>query len=530
MKVKTETSDPLAKAADRLRELTEELEADLKTRTETKAGESADKLQPELIAVDLGAESCRVSLLRWNDNRPTIELVHRFPNGPLELGGCLRWDLEGIVQGVEEGLRACARTFEEGRAGHRRRAIAGIGVDGWAVDYVRLRPDGEPLGDPFCYRDERTIAAEREVLSRIPANRLYALTGIQQLRINTLHQLYADAMDGIPAETPWVNLPEYILYALGARCVSEYTNATHTQLVDLKRRNWCEDIFAAAGLDLAAAPRIVPCGTSLGRIGGPLARLAAFRNTELIAPACHDTASAIAGIPAEGDDWGYISSGTWSLVGTLLDRACTTADAERLNFTNEGGAGGKICFLKNVNGMWLLRQCLDAWQEAGGPWITTELVQAAEKQPAPEALLNVDEPDLLLPGSMPQRINAQRRQAGLAPLDESPAAAPAMANLIFHSLAARYAEVLTSVARITGKKLRRLYVAGGGSRNAYLNRLTAEKTGLELSCAAVESSTVGNFAIQLAALEGAYDPEIGVKAEAVARWAGILAEAEVTSG
>lgn len=530
MKTKTEPAEPLAEAADRLRELTDELEADLRARTEARALELPGKLRPALVAVDLGAESCRVSLLRWINDRPTIELVHRFPNGPLELGGRLRWDLEGIIQGVEEGLRACAREVEkDARPGRHRPAIAAIGVDGWAVDYVRLDADGKPLGDPYCYRDERTVAAEREVLSRIPAARLYALTGIQQLRINTLHQLYADSADGTPASAPWINLPEYVLHALGARRVSEYTNATHTQLVDLNRRNWSEEIFAAAGLNMAAAPKIVPCGTQLGRIRGPLARQPVFRNTQLVAPACHDTASAIAGIPAQGDDWAYISSGTWSLVGTVLDQACTSADAERLNFTNEGGAGGKICFLKNVNGMWLLRQCMDAWQEAGAAFTTPELIAAAAKLPAPQALLNVDEPDLLLPGNMPQRINAQRRQARLAPLDESPGAAPAMANLIFHSLAARYAEVLTSVKRITSKNLKRLYIAGGGSRNAYLNRLTAEKTGLDVSCAAVESSTVGNFAIQLASLEGAYDAETGVKADAVARWAGILAAAEVTS-
>lgn len=524
MKIKTEPAEPLADAADRLRELTEELEAGLKARTEVQAPKSPEKGKPALVAVDLGAESCRVSMLRWTGDRPVIELVHRFPNGPLELGGRLRWDLEGIVQGVKDGVLACAR-----RCARSSQSVAGVGVDGWAVDYVRLGPDGKPLGDPYCYRDERTVAAEREVLARIPPNRLYELTGIQQLRINTLHQLYADLADGIPVAAPWVNLPEYVLHALGAHRVSEYTNATHTQLVDLKQRNWCDEIFAAAGLDRAAAPKIVPCGTQLGCISDATARYPGLRGALLIAPACHDTASAIAGIPAQGDDWAYISSGTWSLVGTVLDEACTSVDAERLNFTNEGGAGGKICFLKNVNGMWLLRQCMDAWQGAGGAFTTPELIEAAEKLPAPAALLNVDEPDLLLPGNMPQRINSQRKQAGLPPLDESPAAAPAMANLIFHSLAARYAEVLTSVARITGKKLKRLYIAGGGSRNAYLNRLTAEKTGFDVSCAAVESSTVGNFAIQLASLEGAYDAEIGVKADAVARWAGILAEAEVTS-
>lgn len=524
MKIKTEPAKPLADAAERLRELTEELEAELKPRPQAQALNLPEKGKPSLVAIDLGAESCRVSLLRWSGDRPVIELVHRFPNGPLELGGRLRWDLEGIVQGVRDGLLACSR-----RSARSSQVVAGIGADGWAVDYIRLDPAGQPLGDPYCYRDERSVAAEREVLARIPAKRLYELTGIQQLRINTLHQLYADSSDGVPASAPWVNLPEYVLHALGARCVSEYTNATHTQLVDLKRRDWCEEIFAAAGLDRAAAPKIVPCGTQLGCISDASARDLGLRGALLIAPACHDTASAIAGIPAQGDDWAYISSGTWSLVGTVLDEACTSGDAERLNFTNEGGAGGKICFLKNVNGMWLLRQCMDAWQAAGADFTTPELIEAAERLPAPEALLDVDEPDLLLPGNMPQRINAQRRQAGLAPLDESVRAAPVVANLIFHSLAGRYAEVLTSVTRITGKNLKRLFIAGGGSRNAYLNRLTAEKTGLDVTCAAVESSTVGNFAIQLASLEGACNPEIGVKADAVARWAGILAQAEVTS-
>jgi len=523
MKIKTEPAEPLADAANRLRELSEELETELKTRTQGQALKSPEKGKPALVAIDLGAESCRVSLLRWTGDRPVIELVHRFPNGPLELGGRLRWDLEGIVQGVKDGLLACAR-----RSARSSQVVAGIGVDGWAVDYVRLGADGKPLGDPYCYRDQRTVAAEREVLALISPNRLYELTGIQQLRINTLHQLHADSADGVPADAPWINLPEYVLHALGARRVSEYTNATHTQLVDLKQRNWCDEIFAAAGLDIAAAPKIVPCGTGLGCISDTIARHLGLGGALLIAPACHDTASAIAGIPAQGDDWAYISSGTWSLVGTVLDQACTSADAEHLNFTNEGGVGGRICFLKNVNGMWLLRQCMDAWQQAGAAFTTPELIEAAEKLPEPEALLNVDEPDLLLPGDMPQRINAQRKQAGLPPLDESAGGAPVMANLIFHSLAARYADVLTSVARITGKKLKRLYVAGGGSRNAYLNRLTAEKTGLEVSCAAVESSTMGNFAIQLASLEGAYDADTGVKADAVARWAGILAQAEVT--
>jgi rhamnulokinase len=477
-----------------------------------------------LVAVDLGAESCRVSLLRWVDGRPKVELVHRFPNGPMELPSGMRWDLAGIWQGVEEGLRRSADLVQSGPGG--RDGIAAIGVDGWAVDYVRLGPNGEPLGDPYCYRDPRTISAENEVLARISAERLYRITGIQQLRINTLYQLYADGAAGIPASAPWVNLPEYILHRLGGRRASEYTNATHTQLVDLNQRAWCPEVFRAAGLDPAAAPEMVPPGTVLGMLKGPLSRLRPFRASQLIAPACHDTASAIAGIPASGAGWAYISSGTWSLVGTLLDEACTSADARRQNFTNEGGVGGTFCFLKNVNGMWLLQQCISGWRDAGRGWNVPELIELAERLPAPEALLDVDDPDLLMPGNMPARINAQRERAGLPPCPGHPDAAPVMANLIFHSLAARYAEVLKNVAAITGRRLERLYIAGGGNRNAYLNRLTAERTGLAVHCAAVESSTIGNFAIQLASIEGEYMPKLGVKAEDVARWAAMLTEAD----
>ena len=263
------------------------------------------------IAVDLGAGSCRVSLLRWVDGEAAVTLAHRFANAPREIAGGLRWDLAMIVAGVDEGVRKCAQIATEG--------VRSIAVDGWGVDYVRLDAAGEPLADPFCYRDERTLRAERALHERIGAERLRELTGIQQLRINTLYQLYADGLEGLPAQR-WLNLPEYLLYRWGGAAVSEYTNATHTHLIDLHHRSWCAEIFQAAQLDLACAPTLVPPGTEIGRLRGPLAELQALTDVVLIAPACHDTASAIAGIPATGSDWAYISSGTWSLVGTLLDQ------------------------------------------------------------------------------------------------------------------------------------------------------------------------------------------------------------------
>lgn len=477
-------------------------------------GASLPKDQRALIAVDLGAESCRVSLLRWSGGKAAIALVHRFANVPREVDGGLHWDFGRIEAGLDEGLRRCAAIATEG--------VRSIAVDGWAVDYVRVGADGKALADPFCYRDERTIKAERALHRKIGPDRLRDLTGIQLMRINTLYQLYADALAGLPEGRQWLNLPEYVLSRWGGAPVAEHTNATHTQMVELYNRQWCREIFQVARLDLACAPKIVPPGTEVGRLRGPLAELPALRDAVLIAPACHDTASAIAGIPATGNDWAYISSGTWSLVGTLLEQPRNGVAAAEENFTNLGAVGGGVCFHKNVNGMWLVRQCMDKWAVDGRTWTVSELVAAAEKIAKPHGLLDVDDPDLLLAGRMPERINAQRARKGLEPLDDSPENAPVFASLIFHSLAARYAKVLDRVALHSGKKLKRLFVVGGASQNDFLNRLTAEATGLELFRGSPESSTVGNFAVQMAVLEGSRDSVTGAHAEQVSRWAGLF--------
>jgi rhamnulokinase len=469
------------------------------------------------IAVDLGAESCRVSLLRWVVGKAIISLVHRFANTPREVDGGLYWDLAMIEAGLDEGVRKCAAIATEG--------VRSIAVDGWAVDYVRVDAEGKVLADPFCYRDERTIMAERSLHRKISPEKMRELTGVQLMRINTLYQLYADAEQKLPEGQQWLNLPEYILSRWGGAAVAEHTNATHTQLVELYSRQWCREIFLGARLDLARAPKIVPPGTEIGRLRGLLAELTALRDVVLIAPACHDTASAIAGIPTTGNDWAYISSGTWSLVGTLLEQPRNGEAARVENFTNLGAVGDRICFHKNVNGMWLIKQCIDAWTANGRVWTVPELVAAAEMVVKPEGLLDVDDPDLLLAGRMPQRINAQRMRKGLEVLDEGPDGAPGFASLIFYSLAARYAEVLERVAFHSGKKLKRLYVVGGASQNDFLNRLTQEATGLELLRGSVESSTVGNFAVQLATLEGSRDVVTGAYAEQVSRWAGLFVQA-----
>jgi len=468
-----------------------------------------------LIAVDLGAESCRVSLLRWKNGGPGIELVHRFPNAARESSNGLRWDLTRIEAGVEEGIRRAAEIAVEG--------VCALAVDGWAVDYVRLDETGSPLNEPFCYRDERTISAEIALHQRISADHMRKLTGVQLLRINTVYQQFADRQMGLPEGKLWLNLPEYLLHRWGGRAVAEYTNATHTQMAELGRMSWCKEIFDAATLSVTCAPPIVPAGTIVGRLTGPLADLPALRDVALIAPACHDTASAIAGIPASGDDWAYISSGTWSLVGVLLDHPLNTPQVAADNFMNLTAAGGRFCFHRNVNGLWLLRQCLEAWSEQGQSWNIPELVEHSSLHPASEDLLDVDDPELWLAGDMPSRINRHLSAAGKPLLDESCKAAPKMAALIFHSLANRYAAVLRQIELHSGRKLRRLFMVGGGSQNEYLNRLTAEATQLEVIRGAAESSTLGNFAIQLATLEREQSGRgAGAEAECIAKWAQIL--------
>jgi len=448
--------------------------------------------------------------------QPRISMIHRFANAPLDYGAAgWHWDLDRICGELEAGLRSCAEVAPEG--------VASIGVTGWAVDYVRLDGAGRPLAPPFCYRDERTQAAMEAVHELLPAKRLYALTGVQIQPINTLYQLCADRQAGIANSAPWVNLPEYILHWLGGPRVAEYTNATHTGLVDPETRQWSEQIFSTAGLDLSAAPEIVAPGSGLGPLRSDLRRLPAFSNTQLVAPACHDTASAIAGIPERGGKWAYISSGTWSLVGVPLAKTMRTPEAYVLGFTNLGAADSGVLFHRGIAGMWLLRQCMNTWDRQRA-WTMPELIAAAQRLPAPDQLLDLDDPALLPPGDMTARINDQRRQRGLASLPAGYAAAPQYANLIFHSLASRYGILVREIEQMTGARLDRICVVGGGSRNEYLNALTSAVTGLPVVRCSAESSTLGNFAIQWARVE---QPSGSIHPQAIAQKVSALAEVEI---
>ena len=469
------------------------------------------------IAIDLGAESCRISLLRWQNNQPAFELIHRIPNGPVSDGDSLRWPLNKILSGLEEGLRKAAQSAPEG--------VASIAVDGWAVDYVRLNQDGQPLGQPFCYRDERSVRSKEAADQIAHPQWMFVHTGAQPLRINTIYQLLADAAGGIDPYAPWVCLPEYVLHYLGGRRVAELTNATHTGLLDLETGDWSGPLLRLLNIPASALPPIAPTGAVVGKLQGPLTELPPYRDTQLILPACHDTASAIAGIPTSLEKTAYICSGTWSLVGTLTQMPITTQMAMDAGFTNQGAAGGGFCFHTNVNGMWILKQCLDSWRQNGRPWNLQTLIEQAAKCEKVPGIVTVDEPSLLLDGDMPARLNEQLRLHGYAEISDSAGNEPLFARTIFESLANRYSSVLQDLERMLGFKLERIHILGGGSLNHLLTRLTAERTGLTVERGNVESSTVGNFAVQLASSEAQVER---LQPDSIQRWAKRLCDAQLT--
>jgi rhamnulokinase len=316
--------------------------------------------------------------------------------------------------------------------------------------------------------------------------------------------------------------PEFILYWLSGKRVAEYTNATHTGLVNLKTRTWDAELFQLLGLDVNAAPPIVSTGTILGPLTGELAKLEAFRATQIVAPATHDTASAIAGIPADLSLSAYISSGTWSLVGTVTHAPVTTQHALDAGYTNIGAACEGLLFHSLINSMWVLKQCMESWAARGRPWSIESLIQeAAARSASATGVLDLDAEALMLDSEMPRRINAELTRQGFDPIPDVPGNERIFARTIFESLALRYGAATANLEKMLGRKLERIHMIGGATRNKLLVDLTEQRTGLKIEIGETESSTIGNLAAQLAASEAGGGK---VTANAVRRWAARLCE------
>jgi len=455
------------------------------------------------LAVDLGASSGRVMLARVGPGGVDLHEVHRFGNEPVHLvqagGPGLHWNVTGLYREVLTGLRAARAHLADGET------VAGIGIDGWAVDYGLLDGQGALLGTPYSYRDERTTrpgGGVERVHAVVPRRELYPRNGLQFLPFTTLYQLAADGPDRLAGAAIMLLLPDLLGYWLTGRACAEVTNASTTGLLDVRTRSWDLDLAGRLGIPAHLLPPLVRPGD---RIGTLLPHVAAATGlpeaTPLIAVGSHDTASAVVGVPATTDRFAYVSCGTWSLVGLELPGPVLTDASRDANFTNEGGVDGRIRYLRNIIGLWVLSESLRTWERAGSPVDLDALLAAAAEVPDGGPVVDVDDGAFLPPGDMPARIAAACRATG-RPV---PAGRPALVRCILDSLAAAYARAVDDAARLTGHPVDVVHLVGGGSRNVLLCRLTARATGRTVVAGPVEATALGNALVQARAtgtLEG----------------------------
>jgi len=442
------------------------------------------------LAVDLGAESGRVMLGILDSGRVQLEEIHRFPNRSLSENGHFHWDLPQLQGEIFAGIE---------KAAARGIPIAGISTDSWGVDYVLLDAKGNAIGKPYCYRDPRTHAATERLHKTMPFSEIYAETGIQFMTINTIYhfeaQLHADKAVFANADH-FLNIADYINAQLGGEPAAEQSLASTTQLYNPRTQTWSEKIAATLGIKKSLFPRIVPSGTLLGPITGQIAKLPALAQTQVIATCSHDTGAAVAAVPSTGDNWAYLSSGTWSLLGAELPAPIVTDAAREAGFTNEVGLGGTIRFLKNIAGLWVLQECRRAWEDTGTKLNYDDLTRlAAENGPA-AAHLNLSDPRFVSLGGMPGKIAAFCYETG-QPIPANPGE---FTRVILESLALTYAQTLRELENVTGRKIEKLHIVGGGSRSALLNQLSADATGLSVITGPVEATAIGNILIQALAL------------------------------
>jgi len=439
---------------------------------------------PLYIAVDLGAGSGRVFLCGVDPDEMMLDEVHRFQYLPEKEDGHLRWNFELIFEEILTGLAVAAT-----RSKKRGRAIRSIGIDSWAVDYGLLDDDGELIANPICYRDGRTKSAMESVFAVVPRSKIFEKTGIQFQPFNTLFQLHSESDIGKAKRL--LLLPDLINYFLTGKAFAEYTNATTTQMVNAASGDWDLDLLQRLNIPQRIMPEIVSTGTEIGYLRPELADDLGLQEVRVIAPATHDTGSAIAGAPLR-DGQGYISSGTWSLIGIETDRPVINAEAERLNFTNEGGVYGTFRFLKNVMGLWIFESCRREWKAVGTDVEYDTLLAEVSAKKEFKAFIFPDDPRFLNPASMLDAIADQLAETGQK-FENSPAE---LSKIIFDSLAFRYASVVRSIEAVTEKSILSIQILGGGGRNGYLNQMTANATGLSVQAGLTEATVVGNVLVQ----------------------------------
>jgi rhamnulokinase len=441
----------------------------------------------DYLAFDLGAESGRAVLGSFDGERLALSTLHRFSNGPVRVFDSLYWDVLRLFSELKVGLGLYRRQAGDG--------LDGIGLDTWGVDFGLLGRDGQLLANPRHYRDLRTEGMLEAALARVPRSEVFNYTGIQFMEINTLYQLLAMRLSGDPAleqAEALLMMPDLFNYWLTGVRVCEFSDATTSQCYDPRAGGWARPLLRRLDIPTHFLQEIVPPGTVLGPLHPAVAEEVGLRGVPVIAPACHDTGSAVAAVPASGRDFAYISSGTWSLMGVEIPQPVISDDSLAWNFTNEGGVFGSFRLLKNIMGLWLVQECRRAWAQEGEEFSYDDLTALAAAAPAFGPLVEPDSHDFLRPGDMPARIRAFCQTTG----QPAPESKGEIVRCALESLALKYRWVLERLERMLGRRLETIHIVGGGSQNRLLCQFAADATQRPVIAGPVEATALGNILLQ----------------------------------
>jgi rhamnulokinase len=439
-----------------------------------------------LLAFDLGAESGRGVLGLFDGERLRLEVIHRFPNGPVRTLDMVHWDVLRLYSEMLAALRRCAA---------EQKGIDAVGVDTWGVDFALLGRGNNLLGNPRHYRDPHTEGIMVAAFTRVPRQEIFRQTGLQFMRFNTLFQLLALQRDRSPlldAAERLLMMPDLFHFFFTGVRSNELTNASTTQMYDPMARGWAQDLLKAFDLPVRILGEVIAPGTVLGPLRASVAAETGLPAVPVVAPASHDTGSAVAAVPAQGKSWAYISSGTWSLMGAELEAPLIDDKALRYNFTNEGGVGGSIRFLKNIMGLWLVQECRREWERAGHSYSYDELARLAAAAPNFTSLVDPDHESFILPPSMPTALaDFCRRTSQPVPVEPG-----VVVRCALESLALRYRWVVERLEELLGRRIETIHVVGGGSQNELLCQFTADACNRPVLAGPVEATAIGNVLVQ----------------------------------
>lgn len=440
-----------------------------------------------IISIDLGANSGRAIVARVTEAGIEIDELHRFSNGPVTVHGRLYWDVLRTFEEIKESLRKYANSYEE--------EPLSLGLDSWGVDYGLFDKNGRLLRNPVHYRDARTEGTMEEAFEVVSREKIFAETGIQFMELNTLYQLFAQKKENpesLQSAESFLMMSDIFNYFLTGEMATEFSLATTTQLYDPVKKEWAKRLYEEFGFPLDMMGEVVEPGTKIGNLTEEVAEDVGLGRLPVIAPATHDTASAVAAIPAEGDDWAFISSGTWSLMGKEIDDPVINDDVLAANFTNEGGVAGTYRFLRNLTGLWLVQECKREWEKQGEEYSYGELTDMAREAEPFVSLVDTDYEDFQSPGDMPEKLRDFCRRTGQKP----PETKGQLIRVILESLALNYNFIMEKLESLLGERIETLHIVGGGVRNKLLSQFSANALNRKVVTRPAEATAIGNALVQ----------------------------------